>query len=112
MLVATPVSRRTRVRFVLCFWLFVLSSISYLDRTNIAIAGTQIMQQFGLGNQQLGWIFSAFLVGYAGFQIPAGMLAVRFGPRRVLTWGGLIWAASNVFTALLPSSYAHAISLL
>ena len=110
--IATTVSHRTKVRFVLCFWLFVLSSISYLDRTNIAIAGTQIMHQFGLGNQQLGWIFSAFLIGYASFQIPAGMLAVRFGPRRVLTCGVLIWAACNVFTALLPSASSHAIALL
>jgi len=110
--VATPVSRSTRVRLVLCIWLFVLSSISYLDRTNIAIAGTQIIHEFGLGNQQLGWIFSAFLIGYASFQIPAGMLAVRFGPRRVLTCGVLIWAVCNVFTALLPSATSHVIALL
>lgn len=110
--VATLVSSRTRVRFALCFWLFVLSSVSYLDRTNIAIAGTQIIHQFGFGNQQLGWIFSAFLIGYASFQIPAGMLAVRFGPRRVLSWGVLIWAVCNVFTALLPSASSHTIVLL
>jgi ACS family glucarate transporter-like MFS transporter len=110
--VATPVARTTRIRLFLCFWLFVLSSISFLDRTNIAIAGTQLSHEFGLGNQQLGWVFSAFLIGYAGFQIPAGMLAVRFGPRRVITAGVAIWAVCNVLTALLPPGYTHAIVLL
>ena len=68
--------RRSRVRYFLAFWLFVLSGVAFLDRTNISIAGLQISQQYGLGNQRLGWIFSAFLVGYAGFQLPAGVLAV------------------------------------
>src|ERR1700721_3175533 len=86
------VEPRSRVRFFLAFWLFVLSGVAFLDRTNISIAGLQISTEYGLGNQRLGWIFSAFLIGYAGFQLPAGWLATRFGPRRVLTlgvlWGG------------------------
>jgi MFS transporter, ACS family, glucarate transporter len=109
---ANPSERRTHFRFVLCFWLFVLSAISFLDRTNVAIAGTQLSREFGLGNQRLGWIFSAFLIGYACFQIPAGVLAVRFGPRRVLTCGVLMWAICNVLTALMPTGFAHAIALL
>lgn len=106
------VERRSRIRFYLCFWLFILSAISFLDRTNVSIAGTQLSHEFGLGNQRLGWIFSAFLVGYASFQIPAGMLAVRFGPRRVITFGVLVWAACNILTALLPSGFSQAIVLL
>jgi ACS family glucarate transporter-like MFS transporter len=108
----TTLERRSHIRFYLCFWLFVLSAISFLDRTNISIAGTQLSHEFGLGNQRLGWIFSAFLIGYASFQIPAGMLAVRFGPRRVITFGVMVWAACNVLTALLPSGASQAIVLL
>jgi ACS family glucarate transporter-like MFS transporter len=75
------VLRGTRVRYFLGFWLFVLSGVAFLDRTNISIAGLQISRDFGLTNQTLGWIFSSFLLGYAGFQIPAGILAARYGPR-------------------------------
>lgn len=110
--VAIPVERHTRVRFFLCFWIFILSSISFVDRTNISIAGVQLSHAFGLSNQRLGWVFSAFLVGYASFQIPAGVLAVRFGPRRMLAVGVSIWALCNVATALLPSGFAQAIVLL
>ena len=104
--------RRTRVRLFLAFWLFVLSGIAFLDRTNISIAGLQIGEEFGLGNQRLGWIFSAFLIGYAGFQIPAGVLAARFGPRRVLSLGVLWWGIATALTALLPSNIPHALALL
>src|SRR5271167_5265801 len=104
--------RRTRVRFFLSFWLFILSGVAFLDRTNISIAGLQISSEYGLGNQHLGWIFSAFLVGYAGFQIPAGWLAARFGPRRVLALGVLSWGVATALTALLPSGISHAVMLL
>src|ERR1700755_1706200 len=106
------VERRSRVRFFLAFWLFILSGVAFLDRTNISIAGLQISTEYGLGNQRLGWIFSAFLIGYAGFQLPAGWLAARFGPRRVLTIGVLWWGVATALTALIPSNISHAVVLL
>ena len=110
--VAVPNEPPTRTRHLLCFWLLVLSAISYLDRTNVSIAAPQLSVQFGLGNQGLGWIASAFLIGYASFQLPAGVLAVRLGPRRVLTGGVLIWVVCNILTALVPSGFSRAIFLL
>src|ERR1700742_3480434 len=106
------VERRTRVRFFLAFWLFILSGVAFLDRTNISIAGLQISTEYGLGNQRLGWIFSAFLIGYAVFQLPAGWLATRFGPRRVLSLGVLWWGLTTALTALIPSGFTHAVMML
>ena len=106
------VERRTRVRFFLSFWLFVLSAIAFLDRINISVAGLQIGRDFGLSNQHLGWIFSAFLIGYAVFQLPAGVLAVRYGPRRVLTIGVLIWGLATALTAMLPTGMPDALLFL
>src|SRR5580693_8855583 len=106
------VERRTRVRFFLSFWLFILSAIAFLDRTNISVAGLQIGRDFGLSNQHLGWIFSAFLIGYAAFQLPAGVLAVRYGPRRVLTIGVLIWGLATALTAILPTGMPDALLFL
>ncbi len=106
------VERRTRVRFFLSFWLFVLSAIAFLDRINISVAGLQIGRDFGLSNQHLGWIFSSFLIGYAVFQLPAGVLAVRYGPRRVLTIGVLIWGLATALTAVLPTGVPNALLFL
>jgi ACS family glucarate transporter-like MFS transporter len=102
----------SRKRFVLAFWLFVLSAISFLDRTNISIAGLQISSEYGLGNQRLGWIFSAFLIGYAGFQVPAGWLASRFGPRLVITLGVVWWGVATALTTLIPPGISQAMLLL
>jgi MFS transporter, ACS family, glucarate transporter len=103
---------QTRKRFILAFWLFVLSAISFLDRTNISIAGLEISSEYGLGNQRLGWIFSAFLIGYAGFQVPAGWLASRFGPRLVITLGVVWWGVATALTTFIPPGLSQAVVLL
>jgi ACS family glucarate transporter-like MFS transporter len=86
-----------QVRTLLILWLFLLSAVGFMDRTNISIAGPAIRSELGLDDVHLGWVFSAFLLGYAAFQVVGGWLAYRFGPRRVLAAGVLWW---GVFTAL------------
>ena len=66
-------------RYLLVSWVLVLSAVAFMDRTNISIAGVSICREFGIDNAHLGWIFSAFLLGYAAFQIPAGWRAGRGG---------------------------------
>jgi ACS family glucarate transporter-like MFS transporter len=87
----------------------VLSAVAYLDRTNISIAGIEIGKEFRIGNTHLGWIFSAFLIGYASFQIPAGLLARRLGPRRVLGLLGAWWGFFIALTALIPRGIGDAL---
>jgi ACS family glucarate transporter-like MFS transporter len=99
------------VRYLLVAWLGVLSAVGYLDRTNISIAGMQIGREFGVGNTQLGWIFSAFLIGYAGLQIPAGLLAKRLGPRLVLALGVIWWGVFTGLTACVPAGIRGAVLL-
>jgi MFS transporter, ACS family, glucarate transporter len=96
----------SRVRWFLIFWLFILSAVAYLDRVNLSIAGAKLTEEFAITNVQLGLVFSAFLLGYALFQAPAGWLADRFGPRRVLTAGVVWW---GVFSALM-AAVSHGIA--
>ena len=100
------------IRYFLVIWLFVLSAVAFLDRTNISVAGVQIGREFRIDNTHLGWVFSAFLVGYAAFQIPSGILVRRFGPRRVLAIGVLWWAFFTVLTALVPPGIQGAVLVL
>lgn len=103
---------RLRFRWVLIGWMFAISAIAYLDRVNISIAGRAIQQEFGLDNVRLGWVFSAFVAGYALFQAPGGRLADRFGPRHILALGTVWWAVFTALTALAPSGAAHAVLIL
>jgi MFS transporter, ACS family, glucarate transporter len=100
------------IRYLLVFWLFVLSAVAYLDRTNISIAGVQIGGEFGVDNAHLGWVFSAFLIGYACFQIPAGVLAKRLGPRRLLAISVAWWSVFTILTALVPPGVQGAVLIL
>jgi ACS family glucarate transporter-like MFS transporter len=100
------------IRYVLVLWLLAMSAVAYLDRTNISVAGIEVAQEFAISKIRLGWVFSAFLVGYAGFQIPAGLLARRLGSRRALTLLGAWWALFIGLTALIPHQVANALVLL
>ena len=105
-------TRRIGVRGVLVGWLFLLSAVAYMDRTNVAIAGEGIREALHIDNIQLGWVFSAFLVGYAVFQVVAGWLACRYGPRRVLAAGVLWWGLFSALTAIVDARLSYALALL
>lgn len=100
-----------RVRWILVVWMFVISAVAYLDRVNISIAGKAIASEFHLADVQIGYVFSAFLLGYAIFQIPGGRLVDSLGPRRVLTIGVLWWGVFTALTALVPTGLNMSLGL-
>ncbi len=103
---------RERWRWILIGWMFAISAISYLDRVNISIAGRSIQQDLHLDNIQLGWVFSAFVLGYALFQAPGGRLADRYGPRRILALGTVWWGVFTALTAMVPMRVSAALMIL
>ena len=106
-----PEQGRGNVRWFLVFWLFILSAVSFLDRVNISVAGSAIASEYHLSQVQLGWVFSAFLWGYALFQTFGGWLADRLGPRRVLAGGVLWWGIFTALTAAVSPAIAGAVFL-
>lgn len=109
-----PGARRTSppVRYMLVVWLMVMGGIAFLDRTNISIAGIELGREYHIPNTQLGWVFSAFLVGYAVFQVPGGMLTRRFGTRKMLTFGVIWWGVFTALTAASPAGAPGALPML
>jgi MFS transporter, ACS family, glucarate transporter len=99
----------SNVRWFLVFWLFILSAVSFLDRVNISVASSAIASEYGLTDPQLGWVFSAFLWGYAIFQTFGGWLADRLGPRRVLTTGVVWWGIFTALTAAVSPALGGAV---
>jgi ACS family glucarate transporter-like MFS transporter len=75
------------------------------------VAGSSIASDYHLSQIQLGWVFSAFLWGYALFQTPGGWLVDRLGPRRVLTAGVLWWGIFTALTAAVSPKLAWAVVL-
>lgn len=71
----------TSVRWVILAILFVVSFVAYLLRMNISVAAKFMMPELGISEVQMGWVFAAFTLGYAVFQIPGGIFGDVVGPR-------------------------------
>jgi MFS family permease len=91
---STPSPSRTRYG-VIVFAVF-LGIIHYIDRVCISKARPFIQEDLGLDDTQMGYVFSAFTLAYALFEIPGGWLGDKWGPRRVLLRIVLFW---SFFTA-------------
>lgn len=104
--------QNSNFRYVLVTWLFVLSVVAYMARQVVTVTGPFMGADFGMDNNQLGTVFSALLIGYAAFQIPGGWLAGRYGPRKVLTVGLVLWALFSVLTNFIPLHVASSLVLL
>ena len=74
--------------------------INYVDRGNLATAGPLIQNQLNLSHTELGALLAAFFWSYAPAQLPAGWLAERFDPRRVLAAGLALWGGATALTGL------------
>jgi len=80
--------------------LAVAAFINYVDRGNLATAGPLLRDQLGLSNTQLGLLLSAFFWTYTPGQLPAGWLAERLDPRRLLAVGLATWGTATALTGL------------
>src|SRR5690606_29631743 len=52
----------------------------------------------------MGWIFAAFQISYALFQVPGGWMGDRFGPRRALSAIVFYWSVFTAATAYMWSA--------
>jgi ACS family glucarate transporter-like MFS transporter len=98
---STQVKKMLPRRFILVGITFSLSVLLYVDRACISAAKDPIQKSLLLSDGQMGWVLSSFALGYALFQAPAGLLADRYGPRRVLSLIAAIW---SVFTGLTATA--------
>jgi ACS family glucarate transporter-like MFS transporter len=81
---------------------FLLTMLLYVDRVVISAAKGLISGELQLSDTQFGWVISAFALGYALFQVPAGQLSDRFGPRKTLAGIVILW---SMFTALTGAAW-------
>lgn len=86
----------TKVRYQVLFLIFVNVVINYMDRSNLAVAASEIDKEFKFTSVQLGLIFSAFSWTYLAFQIPGGILVNRFSPRILYAFSLITWSVTTV----------------
>ena len=95
----------TRTRYWVIVFAIALAVIQYLDRVCISQAAPYISADLGLSTKQMGYVFSAFTLAYALFEIPTGWLGDQIGPRKVLLRVVLWW---SFFTAATGWAWNYA----
>src|SRR3954463_14482093 len=89
----------TRIRYQVLAFTVALAAVTYLDRVCIAQTAADMMRELGLTSVQMGYVFSAFTLAYALFEIPTGAWGDRIGARRVLTRIVVWWSSFTMATA-------------
>jgi ACS family glucarate transporter-like MFS transporter len=100
-----PQTAPSAIRWRIARLLLVITTLTFIDRFNMSVASKYIQQEFQLSNLQVGTLLSAFVLGYALFQIPGGMLGDQFGPRRMLLWAVIWWSGFTALTAAAPELF-------
>ena len=93
------VVRPSRVRHGVVAFTVSLAMVTYLDRACLGTLAPQVSGDLGLSKDQMSWVFSAFALAYALFEIPTAWWADRQGTHRVLTRIVLWWSAFTLATA-------------
>jgi MFS transporter, ACS family, glucarate transporter len=88
----------TRVRRKVLAMTVALAAITYLDRVAIGVTRPYIARDLDLTPTQMGYVFSAFYLSYALFEIPTGWWGDKVGTRKVLTRIVCWWSAFTVLT--------------
>jgi len=91
---------RSKVRWTVAGLMWAAIAINYIDRTVLSVAAPHIQSEFHLSSVELGVVMSAFFWSYALLQLPAGMLADRFGQKKVLGFAVLWWSLATAMTGL------------
>jgi MFS family permease len=94
----TSTGGNTHVRHKVLAMTMALAAITYLDRVSVSVTRPYIARDLDLSPTQMGYVFSAFYLSYALFEIPTGWWGDRFGTRRVLTRIVCWWSAFTVLT--------------
>ena len=97
----TTATRDSNARVVL--WSMTLANaMILLDQTAVPLALPNIMQDFGVGSQQVQWILNASLPPLAGLLVLGGRLGDMFGRRRIFIIGAAVFMGASAVGALAP----------
>ncbi|MBC8114862.1 MAG: MFS transporter, partial [Candidatus Saccharimonas sp.] len=82
--------RPTNVRWLIVVMLMGFTFLGHFNRVSISVAGSErFTGPGGMSTEQMGLVYSAFLLVYTIGMLPGGWVIDYLGPRRALTGMGL-----------------------
>ncbi|MFI1014620.1 nitrate/nitrite transporter [Streptomyces sp. NPDC020965] len=77
--------------------------VAVIFRTSLGVAGLDAADRFDVNASALSTFSILQLLVYAGMQIPVGLMVDRFGTKKVLAFGALLFTVGQLGFALSPS---------
>lgn len=77
--------------------------VAFLDRVLLSVATPTIMREFGIDATLAGILLAAFFWSYTIMQLPSGWMIDRYGTKRVMAVGYILWSLSCIVTGWVSS---------
>ncbi|MDR3588143.1 MAG: MFS transporter [Negativicutes bacterium] len=90
-------------RWWVVFLLWTGCVTNAMDRGSLGVAAPYIMKDLGLDPALMGIVLSSFFWTYTAMNIPAGLLADKFGSKAALGWSAFLWSALTALTGTATS---------
>jgi ACS family D-galactonate transporter-like MFS transporter len=94
---------RLKNHWKILIFLFMVTVLNYMDRQTLSVSSPIIQKEFGLNNEQLGLLFSAFYMSYAVSVALVGELIDRLSIRSAFVWIVTWWSVATMITAFSRS---------
>ena len=75
----------------------------FFQRVAPAVITDQLMTDFNIGAASLGNLSAFYFYSYVAMQVPTGLIADHWGPRKLLTTGALIAGIGSILFAMAPT---------
>lgn len=96
-------SNSSRRRWLGLVFISIAVSLIIVDSTIVNVAIPSIVEDLGITSTEVQWVQEAYTLVFASLLLVFGTLADRFGRRRMLLIGVVIFALSSVAAALAPT---------
>lgn len=83
--------------------LTALNLVNYLDRFLVMAVSPRIQESLKLDDAQIGWVTTAFMLGYFVTSPIFGWLGDRYPRKGLIAAGVLVWSAATVLSGLAPT---------
>jgi len=93
------------IRWRIFSFLFGFGFLAYIQQKTITVAAEPMMPALGLSQLQIGYIEQAFVLGYAIFQMPGGIIGQRLGARLTFVVIGITAFLATLAMPLLPEFF-------
>jgi len=109
---STLIKRSSPLGCVVLFFAALFYFYEFWLQVSPGVIAPDIMQHYGVSGTEFAYLATFYFIGYAGMQLPAGILFDKLGPRKLLSFasiccaiGTLIFASASHYQWLLLARF-------